>query len=88
MNAQQEAYQAVEKRGYLDPEKWTKDQLIVRQILKLAEELGEAGMCAICGRFFRGAGELCAPCLDKAEAGFWEQEMAEDEREIAAEEGE
>ena len=42
MNAQERVYACVEMRGYLDPAKWTKDQLIVRQIVKLIEELGEA----------------------------------------------
>jgi NTP pyrophosphatase (non-canonical NTP hydrolase) len=38
---QEEVYQAVAGRGYLNPEKWSKDQLIARQVVKLAEELGE-----------------------------------------------
>jgi NTP pyrophosphatase (non-canonical NTP hydrolase) len=40
-SAQEEVYRAVEDRGYLNPEKWSNDQLIIRQIVKLIEELGE-----------------------------------------------
>jgi NTP pyrophosphatase (non-canonical NTP hydrolase) len=39
---QSEIYNAVKARGYLDESKWTRDQLIVRQVVKLQEELGEA----------------------------------------------
>jgi NTP pyrophosphatase (non-canonical NTP hydrolase) len=39
---QSEIYNAVKARGYLDETKWTRDQLVVRQIFKMAEELGEA----------------------------------------------
>jgi NTP pyrophosphatase (non-canonical NTP hydrolase) len=40
---QEEVYQAVKDRGYLDTEKWSRDQLIVRQVIKLIEEVGETG---------------------------------------------
>jgi NTP pyrophosphatase (non-canonical NTP hydrolase) len=39
--AQKQVYQAVEKRGYLDTATWEHNQLIVRQVVKLIEELGE-----------------------------------------------
>jgi NTP pyrophosphatase (non-canonical NTP hydrolase) len=38
---QEEVYQAVKDRGYLDTEEWSRDQLIVRQVVKLIEEVGE-----------------------------------------------
>jgi NTP pyrophosphatase (non-canonical NTP hydrolase) len=40
---QEEVYQAVKDRGYLDTEEWSRDQLIVRQVVKLIEEVGETG---------------------------------------------
>jgi NTP pyrophosphatase (non-canonical NTP hydrolase) len=39
---QEEVYQAVKDRGYLDTERWSRDQLVVRQIVKIGEELGES----------------------------------------------
>jgi NTP pyrophosphatase (non-canonical NTP hydrolase) len=59
---QSEIYNAVKARGYLDETKWTREQLIVRQIFKMAEELGEAaehvsgeGVCQLNAIFCRMA---------------------------------
>jgi NTP pyrophosphatase (non-canonical NTP hydrolase) len=41
MNEQEEVFKAVAARGYLDEKKWSTDQLIVRQVVKLIEEIGE-----------------------------------------------
>ena len=38
---QLQIFNAVAERGYMDTTRWTRDQLIARQIIKLIEEIGE-----------------------------------------------
>jgi hypothetical protein len=42
MTIQRDVFDSVAARGYLDESKWSREQLIVRQVLKAQEELGEA----------------------------------------------
>ena len=65
---------AVRRRGYLDPKRWTKRQLLARQVLKFGEEFAEfaahiVGLAPDTEAAIERMGELCR--RDFHERGEW-----------------